>query len=830
MNIIQPSSSLLTPKYGQLPRSEIFSRRYYGRNADLVSIESAILAAQIGIMSPISDLGRELLRNDPAVSGMVFKRCGNLSKCDWDVQPAKVGVDNQMAHQVADACRTALLRFREFRQFLKDMAWAVYDGRAASEINWSITDASEPGPRYWPVSHTWIHPGRLSFGPQRELRIVERYRQTSMLADSYGSSFEGWTYHVGATLNAFEPGRFIQWTPRNFSDYPEREGLCPRILYWQFFKRFSWRYRMTLTELFALPWRIIETDPSADTSVSPEALDDAEEAAQALGAETTMALEPGMHLKVQAIPPESAKLFQMNSEEVNEEIAKLVLMQAGTTDGQQSRASGVIADKQQDFPLQIDGMAFQDIVTEQLLRPFVELNFGRANLVYCPKFFLRTDPPRDRKADLDSATSVLGLGLPLASAEVYEKSGWRKPQHGEELVKQAKPAAGGVGPDGQPLPGAKGPAGELGEGQGGGVGDMVQNLLDAFDEDILNEPDDHQGDADLERHLSLSNAVGRLLQPSSANGSPEPLIDKGVREAARETRGWAAELAAAVTGKDSATQCYTALARCAAKLNVEKFSRSVERKLVHGLMLGALDAHVEMIGDAPIKPTVFQRGVAEGPNGRIDLAGWGVPAGSTGVADFATKPFAGAIKSFAEKRVIGRRAFDRLTAEAKRKAFTVAGLAKADMLETAHDELTKALTAGDDLRAFSKSLADRFEAAGWTPLNPSHVETVFRTNVMGAYSTGRDAQQRQPEVLAARPYFQIIGPNDARTRATHKAAHGKVLAASDPFWGKTNGHMGFNCRCRRVSRSEADIKRLGLTVSSGAELVGLPDEGFDAGL
>jgi SPP1 gp7 family putative phage head morphogenesis protein len=185
-----------------------------------------------------------------------------------------------------------------------------------------------------------------------------------------------------------------------------------------------------------------------------------------------------------------------------------------------------------------------------------------------------------------------------------------------------------------------------------------------------------------------------------------------------------------------------------------------------------------------------------------------------------------ALRAFLARKVVTRRTFDRLAASAKKKAFTVAGLARRDMLTTAHAELASAIEAGDDLRNFSKALSARFDSAGWTRLNPSHVETVFRNGVMGAYSDGRKAQMTQPTVLAARPYWQILGVDDARTRPAHRKAHGKVLPASDPFFTRAGPPFGHNCRDRVISRSAQDLKRLGLTPTIGAALQGLPDEGI----
>jgi hypothetical protein len=84
-------------------------------------------------------------------------------------------------------------------------------------------------------------------------------------------------------------------------------------------------------------------------------------------------------------------------------------------------------------------------------------------------------------------------------------------------------------------------------------------------------------------------------------------------------------------------------------------------------MLGALDAAWEAENDAPITPVAFAR---------VELVG--------GVKDFATKPFDEAIADFSSRAVVTRRTFDRLDVAARRRAFTVAGLTRGGMLETAH--------------------------------------------------------------------------------------------------------------------------------------------------
>lgn len=317
---------------------------------------------------------------------------------------------------------------------------------------------------------------------------------------------------------------------------------------------------------------------------------------------------------------------------------------------------------------------------------------------------------------------------------------------------------------------------------------------------------------------------------SAVFGSVEPLVEKGTREGARATAKWVAAMLDAVdAGPYTAPALHKRLTQAAARLDLEGFAAAAGRRMIVGLALGALDADWEAENDRVIKPPAFSITTEMRAQGEeaIELArrqAYKLEDESS----FVTSPFNEAMRFFRSKKVMSKRAFDRLSGEAKRRAFTISGMASKSVLEVAHMELTRQLETGGDLRAFRAALAERYELAGWVASNPSHVETVFRNAVVGSYASGRDAQMRQPEVLEARPYWQIMGVGDARTRETHRAAHGKVLAASDPFWKKAPLPWGHNCRDRKVSRSAEAVARLGLEVVPGSSLRGLPDDGWDS--
>jgi uncharacterized protein with gpF-like domain len=253
-----------------------------------------------------------------------------------------------------------------------------------------------------------------------------------------------------------------------------------------------------------------------------------------------------------------------------------------------------------------------------------------------------------------------------------------------------------------------------------------------------------------------------------------------------------------------------------------------EQAIIHGAMAGALDSLEEREREEPEPIKAYARA-------RTILAKRDVP--------FTQQPFAAAIEAFSKRDIVPRATFDALSAAAKQKAFTVAGLATEELLGDAHAELDRQLKAspehtykdpetgkwvykGPNLREFRKFAEKRLESAGWTPSNPSHVETIFRTNIASAYSTGRVAEMTQPAVLKLRPYWQIMGPDDDRKRPTHRKALGVVLPADHPFWRTAFPPFGYNCRERVVSRSQKWVDAHG---GVSAPPTGLPDPGFASG-
>lgn len=799
---------------GAVPYQEWAGRRRDGAEIDNQRIDRALRSCDVGIMWPLADMAREMLMMSPKAAGILGKALLPLSTAQHELLPAEDGLspqERQEAVKIANKVRAMLGGLRGFRQALLDLAIGFFDGRAALE-----TQFARVGSETWPTSLDWVIPQRLSFDESRRLIVVDRWGDFGQFR------------RRGPALGEL-PGKFLQFQPRMWGDLQEREGLAPRFLYWLLFDRVQWRHRLLLTESFGMPWMFVEQEvantigamklPRADGGEGGAPVDDAAALDYALAEAEATKREgkwvglPGQKAHLEWPPAEAHEFFTQGTDQIMDRLSWLACHN-GIQDA--PRAAEVVLKAPEEALFEFRAQLVSEAVQTGLVNVLVELNHGADALPLAPTWTLRTRPERDKDKELDRLVKASALA-PIGAGVVYEVSGFRPPNQGEKAI--APPAPAGLpGMPGLPALGSgDAPALPRDEGGSGDAVSALRELLEDADED-------DQADA-VEEERSLSRwfaAVGRKVQPRSANGTPEVLVEKGTREGVRHTERWAEELADAGDGTDPA-RVYRNLARAAASLDLEPFARATERRILHGLMLGGADAHYEMGAEAVIEPADFAS-LRFAPAPPIVVPG--VPAAS-GIADFVALPFGEAVRAFVSKKVLTRRAFDRLAAAAKKRAFTIAGLARTEMLATAHDELGKAIEAGDDLRAFSKALSARFDEAGWTKLNPSRVETVFRNGVMGAYADGRRVQMTQPAVMAARPYWQVLGVSDSRTRRTHAGAIGKVLPADDPFFGRAGPPFGHNCRCRIVSRSAADLARLGLVPTIGAQLRGLPDEGWN---
>lgn len=153
------------------------------------------------------------------------------------------------------------------------------------------------------------------------------------------------------------------------------------------------------------------------------------------------------------------------------------------------------------------------------------------------------------------------------------------------------------------------------------------------------------------------------------------------------------------------------------------------------------------------------------------------------------------------------------------KVFTVAGVARDDVLFDMRKSLTTALKEGLSGQRWAREITPTLKKKGWWGSeiivdedgktrvyqkgSASRLDLIFRQNVMTAYAAGR--WQRQEEAKKERPYLRYSAILDGRTRPAHRALDGLVFPVDDPFWKTFYPPNGFRCRCMAVSLSRREV-------------------------
>jgi SPP1 gp7 family putative phage head morphogenesis protein len=162
------------------------------------------------------------------------------------------------------------------------------------------------------------------------------------------------------------------------------------------------------------------------------------------------------------------------------------------------------------------------------------------------------------------------------------------------------------------------------------------------------------------------------------------------------------------------------------------------------------------------------------------------------------------------------------------KAFTVAKVMRADILEDLRAAVDKAIATGTTLAEFRRELTPLLQRKGWWGRqllvdpqdgeekrvqlgSPRRLETIYDTNLRTSYAAGRWGQIQ--DTKHARPYLRYVAVLDSRTRPLHRLWNGTVLPVDHPFWRTHFPPNGWRCRCGVQQLNDRDLGRYGYQLS-----------------
>jgi len=159
--------------------------------------------------------------------------------------------------------------------------------------------------------------------------------------------------------------------------------------------------------------------------------------------------------------------------------------------------------------------------------------------------------------------------------------------------------------------------------------------------------------------------------------------------------------------------------------------------------------------------------------------------------------------------------------------FTVAKVAKLDLLVAIHKSLDDVIRNGGTFEQWQANLIPELKKHGWwgvvqdealtgtadpVIVNERRLQTIYRTNVRMSIAAGRWRKyQREKDLF---PYLRYLSDHYRKhPRLNHLEWHGIILHVDDPAWQWMFPPNGWGCNCRVEQVSEARMRRMGWKVN-----------------
>ena len=163
-------------------------------------------------------------------------------------------------------------------------------------------------------------------------------------------------------------------------------------------------------------------------------------------------------------------------------------------------------------------------------------------------------------------------------------------------------------------------------------------------------------------------------------------------------------------------------------------------------------------------------------------------------------------------------------------SFTVAKVARMDILQDIRDSINEVQAKGISFREWAKNLEPTLRAKGWwgkvDQVNPKsgamekvqlgspyRLRTIYDTNLQQAYNAGR--WKTQAENTASRPYVQRIEIDNERTCGPCREINGKIVPFDDPLHQQFGGMLHYRCHGFWRALTKAEVEKSGAGVSTG---------------
>lgn len=409
-------------------------------------VPAILRAATRGDMFDFLTLAEEMEEREPQYGAVLGTRKRAVSSIDMIVEPAS---DSDADTTIAAACRT-LIDQPDFIDMLDDALDGLGKGFAVVEMIWDTT-----GPQWMPRDFIWQDPRLFQFDPKHRRRV--RIREDGNEAGI-----------------ALKPAKFVTHMPKLKSGMPIRSALA-RLAIWSFvLKSYTLKDWAAFCEVYGMPLRLGRHHAGASDRDKADLL----RAVTRIASDAAAIIPQGMEIEfIQSKAGAGDPVFGGFAKYLDSQISKIVLGQTMTTDNGSSMAQAQVHNEVRLDIKQADARQLEGTINKDVIRPFVDLNFGLQTRY--PRVKLPVAEPEDTELLSRVLERMVPLGVRIAASDARERLGFSEPAEGADLL--TMPGAGVAALDEQR---AENRALALNEASGGASAD---DLIDEIGRDELAE-------------------------------------------------------------------------------------------------------------------------------------------------------------------------------------------------------------------------------------------------------------------------------------------------------------------------------------------------------
>lgn len=366
--------------------------------------------ADAGDMMRFGDLMQEMITKDPDLLTALQSRRLAVQKLDHEII---AGSDDTRMKEITEFVEESIERSRNWNEAIGHMLDAVPKGFSALWIEWKIEGNQ-------------VRFERLHYVPQKCFRFGKATDIKSDLHELRRITDDALTDGI-----ELEPLKWIVHRSQPSSGYLTQTQLMRACTWMYLFKNFGWKAFVTYTEIFGLPLRLGKYPAGA----SKEDIDTLKKAVRQLGQDASGVFPTDMEIQiVEAVKAGGTDLIHVKLIELaRQAYSRVILGHTGTSEATPGKLGSEEAAREVKFEItQADALALEYTITDQLIRPLVDFNFGPQEEYPYFKFLLTEPEDLLRTVQIDE--KLVGLGLPLSRSYFYKKYGRPIPEDGDDLV------------------------------------------------------------------------------------------------------------------------------------------------------------------------------------------------------------------------------------------------------------------------------------------------------------------------------------------------------------------------------------------------------------